>query len=328
MKALGAGTAAGALGWATLGAGDEGDAVAGIDEHTEAVHDVQTLISVPSTNPDRPADFFYEPTGLHVQPGDVVRWRFTTPDHNVVGMHPAFGMRRRVPTGVEAFSSPLLGFDPDTIPGDMIEPPAPPVAEGGGDGGEGEPTNATTATEMDETTTATEDATTTNANATTTTANATTTDANATMAEDATATTGAATADEQAGPTPDTWLLSFDTPGVYDIICSPHEAFGMAMRIVVGDETSAEFETSDPEALPEPRAGPVGLARVTLTDPALEPEAIVEEGTVSWSDLEANQSGDGGGEGEDGGEGDGGGEGEGDDGDDDEGTETGTTTSA
>jgi len=63
----------------------------------------------------------------------------------------------------------------------------------------------------------------------------------------------------------------------------------MAMRVVVGDVTETEFETSNPANLPEPRAGPVGLARVTLTDPALEPSNIVSEGTVLWETLESNQ---------------------------------------
>jgi len=65
------------------------------------------------------------------------------------------------------------------------------------------------------------------------------------------------------------------------------------MRVVVGDETETEFETSNAEALPEPRAGPVGLARVTLTDPALEPSAIVDAGRVRWDELEATQAGQG-----------------------------------
>ena len=289
MKAIGAGAALGAVGWSTMqSSADDGGgttAVANLDEHTGSVHDVQALIG-PPTNAERPADFFYEPTGLHVEPGDVVRWTFTTPDHNVVGMHPAFGMRRRVPLGVDAYSSPLLGFDPNSIPGDMIEPPAPPVEEGGGEG-EGNQTNATT---MEPATTSTDTATTTDAPGT---ANATTD-----TAEPA-----------PAGPVPDTWLLAFDAPGVYDMICSPHESFGMAMRVVVGDDPDPEFETSDSEALPEPRAGPVGLSRVTLTDPALEPDAIVDAGTVSWSDLAAN----------------GGDAGDGDSGDDDE-EPTGTTT--
>lgn len=63
----------------------------------------------------------------------------------------------------------------------------------------------------------------------------------------------------------------------------------MTMRVVVGEETETEFETTDTEQLPPPRVGPVGLARQVLTDPNLEPDAIVEEGRVEWMDLEVNQ---------------------------------------
>ncbi len=237
MKALGAGAGVAALGGvATAQSGDDDGGVEAADDGGNAVHEVLTLIG-PPTHPERPADFYYQPTGLHVQPGDVVRFRFVTPDHNVVSMHPAYGMRRRVPTGVDAFSSPLLGFE--SIPDDQVEPPELPMegseSAGGDEGGTQE-------------------------------------------ADDG---------ESEDGPDPATWLRAFETPGVYDLICSPHEAFGMAMRVVVGDETDAAFETSDPEALPEPRAGPVGLARVTLTDPALEPETVVEQGAVAWEDLEA-----------------------------------------
>ncbi|WP_227133669.1 plastocyanin/azurin family copper-binding protein [Halorubellus salinus] len=281
LKTLAATGAVGALAATTLGADERHTGgtrqLASLDEHTDTVHTVETRIAEPSTNPNRPTDFFYEPTGLHVQPGDVVRWRFVTPDHNVVSMHPAYGMRRRVPLGVDAFSSPLLGFEADSIPGDMVDPPGMP--------GEDEPEANATAT----TTTSTNATTTTSTNATT------------------------AASPPNAGPVPATWLLAFDTPGVYDVICSPHEGFGMAMRVVVGDDTEAPFETSDPAALPEPRLGPVGLSRITLTDPALEPDAIVDAGTVSWLDLQAN----GGGDGDDGEE---------SDGDDD--TSTGTETAS
>jgi len=231
-----------------------GDGNGGTGGETGTVHTVETLIRGPPTNPNRPADFFYQPTGLHVQPGDVIKWVFTTPDHNVVPYHPAFGMRRRVPTGVTAFSSPLLGWRPESIPGDQIEPPAEMGAPGEA-AGEGDDVQTPTPTPSD----------------------------------------GAEEEDGggngSQGPVPDTWLQAFETPGVYDMLCSPHEGFGMAMRVVVGDVTETEFETSDPEALPEPRAGPVELARVTLTDPALQPSTIVSEGSVAWEDLQANQGG-------------------------------------
>ncbi|MFC7047179.1 plastocyanin/azurin family copper-binding protein [Halobacteriaceae archaeon GCM10025711] len=236
MKAIGGGAALAALGGPAAaqdeGAGTETTQPADGDTgepRTGTVHEVTTQIQGPSTNPERPADFFYQPTGLHVQPGDVVKFVFETPDHNVVSYHPAYGMRRRVPTDVDAFSSPLLGWRATSIPGDQREPPAETGDEDGDGDGDG------------------------------------------------------------VQPVPDTWLHAFDTPGVYDILCSPHETFGMAMRVVVGDVTETEFETTDPESLPEPRAGPVGLARLTLTDPALQPSNVVAEGTVPWESLQANQ---------------------------------------
>jgi plastocyanin len=253
MKAIGAGAVLSGVsgsamaqqdddgGTTTDGGGETDDGAEDGGTETGRVHRVETLISGPPTNPERPADFFYQPTGLHVQPGDVVKFVFVTPDHNVVSYHPAFGMRRRMPTGAGPFSSPLLGWRPETIPGDQVEPPAEMGGEGGGsqEGGETESSQA----------------------------------------------------GDGMGPVPDTWLYSFETPGVYDLLCSPHEHFGMAMRVVVGDVTDAPFETSDPANLQEPRAGPVGLARTTLTDPALQPSNIVQQGTVAWESLEANQEG-------------------------------------
>lgn len=61
----------------------------------------------------------------------------------------------------------------------------------------------------------------------------------------------------------------------------------MVMRVGGGDVTTAPFETTDPDALPPPCVGPVGLARVTLTDPALRPAAIADAGSVAWADLES-----------------------------------------
>jgi len=273
MKAVGVGaalTVVGGAGGAAASDDSAGNRIAQMNQETAetgSVYTVQTLIG-PPTNPERPADFFYQPTGLSVDVGDVVQFVFVAPDHNVVHYHPAFGMRRRGPTGVSAFSSPLLGWRPDSIPGDQVEPPAEPGAEGGGEeGGNGDGPTATPGGDGE---------------------------ATATPAENgaATGTETPAGDGESAGegPVPDSWLVAFETPGVYDLLCSPHETFGMAMRVVVGEETDAAFETEDPEALPEPRAGPVGLARVTLTDPALQPENIVEQGQVPWGSLEAIQS--------------------------------------
>lgn len=224
-----------------------------------SVHTVRTLITAPATNAERPADFFYQPTGLAVRPGDVVKFVFQTPDHNVVSYHPQFGMRRRVPTGVDAISAPVHGWTDDSIGDDQIDPPAPMGAGGGDETGE--------ATESED-------------------------DGQGGGDGGGSGETG----DGGAGggtvgpPEPSTWLHAFEEPGVYDLLCSPHEHFGMAMRVVVGDETEAPFETSSPEALPEPRVGPVGLARVVLTDDALQPATILDRGQVPWQSLAANQA--------------------------------------
>jgi plastocyanin len=244
---------------------DEGSSDDEAMDGTGTVHTVETLIRAPPTNPNRPVDFFFQPTGLHIEPGDVVKFVFRTPDHNVVAYHPAFGMRRRVPIGVTAFSSPLLGWRPESIPGDQIEPPAEM-------GGEEEDSDADGSDDEDD-------------------------DAEDGASDDETDDGSSGSDDDNEdgddsdgeGPVPDTWLHAFETPGVYDLLCSPHEGYGMAMRVVVGDVTETEFETSNPEDLPEPRAGPVGLARVTLTDPALQPSYIVSEGTVLWETLTSNQ---------------------------------------
>ncbi|MFC7018923.1 MULTISPECIES: plastocyanin/azurin family copper-binding protein [Haloarcula] len=255
MKTIGAGAAVSVLGGAAMAQEDDDEGAEGeMDHGSGTVHTVRTLISGPPTNPERPADFFFQPTGLHVQPGDVVKFVFTTPDHNVVSYHPAFGMRRRVPVGVDAFSSPLQGWRADTIADDQIEPPAEPGEDGEAD-------------EDDEDEEAGED--------------------------DEDGENGDEEEEEASAPVPSTWLHAFETEGVYDILCSPHEGFGMTLRVVVGDVEEAPFETSTPDNLAPPRAGPVGLARVTLTDPALEPANIVEQGRVPWQALSANRGGQG-----------------------------------
>ena len=286
LKAVGAGGALAVLGGAVSGSqpqvdddAENGDDAAGGSDDAPGdnrVHVVRTLIR-PSTNPDRPADFFYQPTGLQIEPGDVVRFVAETPDHNVVSYHPSYGMQRRVPAGVDAFSSPMLGIDVDSLdelpaeggeepPGEEPAGEEPTGEEPTGDEEEvslGPPETETDTPAEEETPTATE-------------------------SETPAATESEPPAPASAtGPESDTWLHLFETPGVYDMECAPHEGFGMAMRVVVGDETDTDFETSDPANLPEPRVGPVGLARVTLTDPALEPEAIVEAGEVMWQDLES-----------------------------------------
>lgn len=53
-------------------------------------------------------EFFFEPTGLFVEPGDTVQVVLATPHHSVTAYHPAQGIQQRVPDGVPPFSSPVL----------------------------------------------------------------------------------------------------------------------------------------------------------------------------------------------------------------------------
>lgn len=54
-------------------------------------------------------EFYFEPVGLSVEPGDVVRFTFETPHHTVSAYHADAGRTQRVPEGAEPFSSPVLG---------------------------------------------------------------------------------------------------------------------------------------------------------------------------------------------------------------------------
>jgi plastocyanin len=52
--------------------------------------------------------FHFDPVGLAVDPGDVIQFTYTTPDHTITAYHPAHGFQRRVPETVPPFSSPIV----------------------------------------------------------------------------------------------------------------------------------------------------------------------------------------------------------------------------
>ncbi|KAB1193876.1 hypothetical protein GJR96_10680 [Haloferax sp. MBLA0076] len=52
--------------------------------------------------------FHFEPTGLAVEPGDVVLFSAETPDHGFTVFHERHGRQNRVPDGVGPISSPLI----------------------------------------------------------------------------------------------------------------------------------------------------------------------------------------------------------------------------
>lgn len=156
-------------------------------------HEVRALIRPREDGPV--PEFYFEPAGLFVEAGSVVQFTMETPDHTVTGYHPHLGRTQRLPDGVPALSSPVLGV-------------------------------------------------------------------------------GAY------------WLYQFEAPGVYDLYCAPHEPFGMAMRVVVGEASgpgAAPVSTEEP-GHGDPRP-PFQTASTVLRDAALAPEAIIDAGSVSWTEL-------------------------------------------
>ena len=82
------------------------------------------------------------------------------------------------------------------------------------------------------------------------------------------------------------WSMTFTIPGTYDVWCPPHEPFGMAMRIVVG-------EPGGPANEPVTDFGPDGvfdLAGVVLNSPLLAPDRIAAEGSVSWFEIDPSKT--------------------------------------
>ncbi|MFC7079836.1 cupredoxin domain-containing protein [Halorussus caseinilyticus] len=71
-------------------------------------HEVALEITPPDPQAGTPPSFFFEPTGLRVEAGDIVQFTFDTPDHTVTAYHPANGFQRRVPENVPPFSSPVV----------------------------------------------------------------------------------------------------------------------------------------------------------------------------------------------------------------------------
>lgn len=176
-----------------------------------ADHVVETMIHLPPAEECGP--FHFDPVGLHVEPGDVVRWEGNSHweigpdgptghiagDHTITAYAPVVSRQRRIPADATPFSSPMMGIDVS-------------------------------------------------------------------------------------------WYYRFETPGVYDIYCGPHEGLGMVMRVVVGDVTDTDFgDGFDPESPPGPtnpplfdRIEPLGAAAHVLDN--LDPEAIHQDGSIAWSD--------------------------------------------
>ena len=52
--------------------------------------------------------WFFDPTGLFVQPGDTVRFTIKREIHTISSYHPVFGYKRRIPQAAPVISSPVL----------------------------------------------------------------------------------------------------------------------------------------------------------------------------------------------------------------------------
>lgn len=78
----------------------------------------------------------------------------------------------------------------------------------------------------------------------------------------------------------ESWLYRFTEQGVYDLFCFPHLFLGMVMRVVVSDPNGRSLDGEEYDRLQIPNAGAV------LADPALDPENVVEDGSVAWADLD------------------------------------------
>ena len=72
----------------------------------QQVHEVFMLIEEVEGRPV--PEFFFEPVGLFINPGDTVRFVAPTPHHTVTAYHELQGKVQRVPEGAEPFSSPMI----------------------------------------------------------------------------------------------------------------------------------------------------------------------------------------------------------------------------
>jgi plastocyanin len=156
----------------------------------QQTHDVHLSIMPVEGRPI--PEFFFQPTGLFIEPGDTVHFVADTPHHTATAYHAQHVKTQRVPEGVEPFSSPVI-------------------------------------------------------------------------------------------PINESWEYTFTERGVYDLWCGPHEQYGMAMRIVVGEATGPGTEPIT-DFSPE---GVFATSGTVLSDPALAPDNIIASGQVRWEELMA-----------------------------------------
>jgi plastocyanin len=105
------------------------------------------------------------------------------------------------------------------------------------------------------------------------------------------------------------WLYRFETEGVYDLYCPPHQTFGMVLRVVVYGGAEGDGDTAGEGGVPSPSVEQTGrppqadnaIAGIfggldpnlpssteALASGALAPENVVENGAVSWDAVVAD----------------------------------------
>lgn len=72
----------------------------------QTVHKVDMLIEEVAGQPI--PEFYFEPVGLFIDPGDTISFVAATPHHSVTAYHGLHGKIQRVPDGAEPFSSPMV----------------------------------------------------------------------------------------------------------------------------------------------------------------------------------------------------------------------------
>ena len=74
----------------------------------QTTHDVMMHITPVEGRPV--PEFYFEPVGLLIQPGDSVRFVAASPHHTATAYHAEHIKSHRVPDGVEPFSSPIVAL--------------------------------------------------------------------------------------------------------------------------------------------------------------------------------------------------------------------------
>src|SRR5690606_35773876 len=74
--------------------------------HAAEIHRVELLFR--RVEGKSTPEFYFEPTGLYVEPGDTVRFVAVTADHTVTAYHRDFGKTHRVPELAEPFTTEVL----------------------------------------------------------------------------------------------------------------------------------------------------------------------------------------------------------------------------